>query len=582
MKPVIPDFEWYSKESARLRLAPRCPFANVHACPRYFQSLSLLGTVGHTPIAADEDARLLSQWKQSPLWPTTDEQATSVSGPKDRLESLNNFCPEVAFDRFGLFASHLGRYADEIDAESAHGRLAREGAPKNHPSWAWGTHCAQHYSECPVYSPLSHDWQKLLKPSPTPAIQQATKAHFDVFISHASEDKDAIVRPLAAELSRLGLSVWYDESTLTLGDSLRQKIDEGLATSSYGVVVLSPAFLSKQWPQAELDALFAREMRGRKVILPLWHHLSKEELLNYSPLLAAKLAVSTDQGVATIAQEVFAIARPNVAPPVGDSVRTEKHRNTGKPAEPLTELLRTIDDVAPLLHKLDASLIGRDARIFLGALQQFFHGSNILTEITDKNLRFGADNLLRVLSSEGLHPDYMRGKLSTARACFEDYRSRMRIAHQLPDMGNEQIYSEIRFLHSSMLSMIEDTAGLPAGDRLPLRLIVALLEYGRGQHPDDPSQRFPQIAPNLHQALREYLTEAFRTQLNVAVPDTLENIWSSDMRVYCSSAWESLIREERNALRVALGDLWDAIRWRFRLRRVKSVTAKELVDDMLR
>ncbi len=65
------------------------------------------------------------------------------------------------------------------------------------------------------------------------------------------------MRGLAAELARLGLRVWFDEWTLRLGDSLRRKIDEGLRASSFGVVVLSPGFFTKSWPQAELDALFA-------------------------------------------------------------------------------------------------------------------------------------------------------------------------------------------------------------------------------------------------------------------------------------------------------------------------------------
>ena len=86
-----------------------------------------------------------------------------------------------------------------------------------------------------------------------------TSPAFDLFISHASEDKDSVVRGLAAELTRGGVRVWYDELTLTLGDNLRRKIDEGLANSRYGVVVLSPHFFAKAWPQVELDALFARE-----------------------------------------------------------------------------------------------------------------------------------------------------------------------------------------------------------------------------------------------------------------------------------------------------------------------------------
>jgi len=60
---------------------------------------------------------------------------------------------------------------------------------------------------------------------------------WDVFISHAWEDKDAVARPLAILLKKAGLKVWYDETTLTLGDSLRRTIDEGLARSRYGVVI---------------------------------------------------------------------------------------------------------------------------------------------------------------------------------------------------------------------------------------------------------------------------------------------------------------------------------------------------------
>lgn len=139
--------------------------------------------------------------------------------------------------------------------------------------------------------------------------------NFDVFISHASEDKDEFVRPLAAALTLLGLKVWYDEATLTLGDSLRKKIDEGLVASRYGVVVLSPSFLAKEWPQAELNALFAREMQGQKTILPVWHGLAKEELLKLSPLLADKLAIKTEQGVEKVAEAIFRTVRPDTQMP---------------------------------------------------------------------------------------------------------------------------------------------------------------------------------------------------------------------------------------------------------------------------
>ncbi len=107
----------------------------------------------------------------------------------------------------------------------------------------------------------------------------------------------------------LGLRVWLDEFELTLGDSLRRKIDYGLAGSRYGVVVLSSAFFSKEWPQRELDGLFAREDGREKVILPIWHNVTASDVARFSPMLADKVAVSTSLGLAHVAATVFAVVR---------------------------------------------------------------------------------------------------------------------------------------------------------------------------------------------------------------------------------------------------------------------------------
>jgi hypothetical protein len=117
---------------------------------------------------------------------------------------------------------------------------------------------------------------------------------YDLFISHASEDKDGFVRPFAKRLQDAGLSVWYDEFTLAIGDNLRRSIDRGLAASKFGVVVLSPSFFAKEWPQYELDGLVQRQSaNGQKVILPIWHKVTRDEVLGYSPPLAGLIAVTT-------------------------------------------------------------------------------------------------------------------------------------------------------------------------------------------------------------------------------------------------------------------------------------------------
>ena len=120
---------------------------------------------------------------------------------------------------------------------------------------------------------------------------------WDVFISHASEDKNDFVRPLAAELEKSGLATWFDETTLTVGDRLRAKIDEGLSQSRYGVVILSKHFFAKNWPQNELEGLMAREISGNKVILPVWHNISREEVEERSPILAGRLAARSEEGL---------------------------------------------------------------------------------------------------------------------------------------------------------------------------------------------------------------------------------------------------------------------------------------------
>lgn len=98
---------------------------------------------------------------------------------------------------------------------------------------------------------------------------------WDVFVSHASEDKDGFVRPLVDLLENMGLKMWYDEFSLTVGDSLRRSIDHGLSHSNYGVVVISPSFLAKEWPQRELDGLSSLETDGRTKILPVWHGVDR-------------------------------------------------------------------------------------------------------------------------------------------------------------------------------------------------------------------------------------------------------------------------------------------------------------------
>jgi hypothetical protein len=143
-----------------------------------------------------------------------------------------------------------------------------------------------------------------------PPVAPAQK-DYDVFICHAGPDKETIVRALAEALRAENLDPWYDEFELRIGASLRRSIDAGLANSRFGVVVLSEAFFGRGWSNYELDGLVTREVEGgEQLILPIWHRVTKAEVMAYSPSLADKFALRTaDSTVEEMAAEIASVIR---------------------------------------------------------------------------------------------------------------------------------------------------------------------------------------------------------------------------------------------------------------------------------
>lgn len=185
-----------------------------------------------------------------------------------------------------------------------------------------------------------------------------TDYDWDVFISHASEDKEAVARPLTKALTERGLHVWFDAHTLRVGDSLRRKIDEGLSRSRYGIVILSPAFFSKQWSQWELDGLASREVDGDKVILPVWHHVTAAEVRSFSPMLAGRLGTLTANGIDAVVKDIFDA--------VGDKTQEAitRHAREGRPTSGAVEVrrrlaIRAMIDTGHNLHKWDRGHLPR-------------------------------------------------------------------------------------------------------------------------------------------------------------------------------------------------------------------------------
>jgi hypothetical protein len=131
------------------------------------------------------------------------------------------------------------------------------------------------------------------------------KKKWDVFISYASEDREDLVRPLAHYLDRLGVKVWFDESSLQIGDSLTSAIGHGLSQSHFGLIILSPAFMKKKWPRNELAALLSIETVGTGGILPVWHGVNARDVAKFNPLLADRVALHSSKGIHAIAHAVY-------------------------------------------------------------------------------------------------------------------------------------------------------------------------------------------------------------------------------------------------------------------------------------
>lgn len=145
---IDPDLSWYSKVSEQRGLSSRCPYANVHRCPRFYQSLSLLGRIGSaTEIEERKDEELQQYWENSELWPVTREQETIIYNKK----SYSKFCPEVLYDRFGYFVESLVPLPEDADVDAI---VKATGSQKSHWQFYWGGLKELHYSDCDLYSLL--------------------------------------------------------------------------------------------------------------------------------------------------------------------------------------------------------------------------------------------------------------------------------------------------------------------------------------------------------------------------------------------------------------------------------------------
>ena len=243
---------------------------------------------------------------------------------------------------------------------------------------------------------------------------------WDVFVCYASEDREAVARPLATLLSDLGLRVWYDEMELRVGDRLRRKIDAGLARCRFGVVILSESFFGKHYPESELDGLAQREQDGRDLILPVWHDVDVEVVRRHSLRLADRVALKWQDGIATVVAGLLEVIAPDLLRDViqRDQELTEYVDQAQVPR------IRTGAELVTLLGTFGFFFFNdelRDEAVDLvgGFQQELFDWSEIWDDLGPRQRAEAASHLAELL--EGLHEQgwTVHGRIGRKRAASE-------------------------------------------------------------------------------------------------------------------------------------------------------------------
>ncbi len=127
-----------------------------------------------------------------------------------------------------------------------------------------------------------------------PKYKAKTLPEYDVFISHANKDKLSFVDDLNESLKKLGVSIFYDKESLEWGDNWKERILDGTKKAEFAIIVISENFFDREWTEKELSEFLNRQDRnGQKLILPIVHNISNEDLRKKYPKVADIQAIDS-------------------------------------------------------------------------------------------------------------------------------------------------------------------------------------------------------------------------------------------------------------------------------------------------
>lgn len=144
-----------------------------------------------------------------------------------------------------------------------------------------------------------------------PKYQARAIPEYDLFVSHASKDKEELVESLYRSLDKLGIKIFYDKESIEWGDKWKEAILDGVNKAEFAIIVISENFFGREWTERELNELLSRQNRnGQKIILPILKNITMEQLQQKYPSVADIQAIdskdfSTDEITILFAKQLI-------------------------------------------------------------------------------------------------------------------------------------------------------------------------------------------------------------------------------------------------------------------------------------
>jgi len=135
-----------------------------------------------------------------------------------------------------------------------------------------------------------------------------TKPFYDVFVSHAYQDQNKFANALALALKKQGLKVWYSGFELVPGTSISSTVNQALHESKYGVIIVTPVYLTLPWAMKELKTFFAQKTNQKRVLLVL-HQISVSKFGSQLPMLTDRHVLASRTSVSTVVKRVLQVIK---------------------------------------------------------------------------------------------------------------------------------------------------------------------------------------------------------------------------------------------------------------------------------